>query len=199
MALQQQRKSGHHFWSELGHYGSRRALLTARTTDRRDRHWRTSSPQLASFSRIDTFFRTAFSAYTRVIADVASVPVRGRRSKHADVRRSNANWAINIMGCGGNARIGVVYGIPRGYMARASRSGSCEHGYSDQRSQQKFGFSHFLSPCSKPVTPGYLITRLAAELPYSGTRQLVFEHGITFTRVGLLPPSTRRLWAIGRY
>src|ERR1700726_481044 len=60
------------------------------------------------------------------------VPAPGRCSKCADARRWNADTAVNITGGGGGARIGVQYEVPRGYMALASHSGSCEHGGSDQ-------------------------------------------------------------------
>src|SRR5258707_11353065 len=84
----------------------------------------------------------------RVIADVASAPVRGRRSKRADARRSNADRSVNIliMGGGGSARIGVLCEMPRGYMARVSHSGSCENGCGDQCGRQKFKLSHLISP-----------------------------------------------------
>jgi len=71
---------------------------------------------------------TSFSAYKRVIADVAIFPVRGRRGKCSDARRRNADTAVNMTGVGGGARIGVFCVVPRGYMALASHSGSCEHG-----------------------------------------------------------------------
>jgi hypothetical protein len=99
-----------------------------------------------SFSRIDPFLCAAFSAHKRVTGDVASFPVRGRRRKCADARRSNADTAVNITGCGGSACIGVLCDMPRDYMARASHSGSCEHGRGDQCSRQKFKLSHLISP-----------------------------------------------------
>jgi hypothetical protein len=109
----------------------------------------------ASYSPTDPFLSVAFSAYTRVIADVASSPVRGRRSKRAEARRSNADRAVNIMSGGGSARIGVPCEMPRGYMARASHSGSCEHGCGDQCSRQKFKLSHLISPLhEKPTASG---------------------------------------------
>ena len=87
----------------------------------------------------------------RVIADVASSPVRGRRSKRADARRSDADRAANIMGGVGNARICVHREMPRGYVARASHSGSCEHDCGDQCSRQKFGLSHFSLQLADPL------------------------------------------------
>jgi hypothetical protein len=100
----------------------------------------------ASHSRTDPFLCTAFSAYTRVITDVAIFPVRGRRRECADTRRWNAGTAVNMTGGGRGARIGVLCAVPRGYMARASHSGSCEHGCGDQCSRQKFKLSHLISP-----------------------------------------------------
>jgi hypothetical protein len=88
----------------------------------------------------------AFSAYKRVIADVASSPGRRPRSKCAGARRSNADTAVNMTGGGGSARIGVLCEMPRGYMARASRSGSCKHGCGDQCGRQRFKLSHLISP-----------------------------------------------------
>ena len=72
----------------------------------------------ASHSRTDPFLCAAFSAYKRVIADVAIFSVRGRWRKCADARRSNADRAVNsyMMGGGGSARIGVFCEMPRGYM-----------------------------------------------------------------------------------
>jgi hypothetical protein len=99
------------------------------------------------------FLCVAFSAYKRVIADVAIFPVRGRWRKCADARRSNADRAVDMymMGGGGSARIGVRCEMPRGYMVRASHSGSCEHGCGDQCSRQKFGFSHFVLHLAGPL------------------------------------------------
>jgi pimeloyl-ACP methyl ester carboxylesterase len=109
----------------------------------------------ASFSRTDPFLCSAFSAHKRVIADVASSSVQGRRSKCTDARRSNADTAVNITGDGGSARIGVLCEMSRGYMARASHSGSCEHGCGDQCSRQKFKLSHLISPLhEKPTASG---------------------------------------------
>src|SRR5258705_2866085 len=45
------------------------------------------SPELRLTSRTDPFPCAAFSAYARVITDVAIFPVRGRRRKCADARR----------------------------------------------------------------------------------------------------------------
>src|SRR5450631_348278 len=84
------------------------------------------------------FSAQLFSAYKRVIADVAIFSVRGRRRKRADARRWNTDTAVNITSGGGGARIGMLCAVPRGYMALASHSGSCEHGCGDQRGRQKF-------------------------------------------------------------
>src|SRR5258707_11145847 len=54
--------------------------------------------------------------------------------------------AVNITGGGGGARIGAPCAVPRGYMARASHSGSCERDCGDQCSRQKFKLSHLISP-----------------------------------------------------
>jgi hypothetical protein len=99
----------------------------------------------ASRSGTDPFLCAAFSAYKRVIADVAIFSVR-RRRRNADARRSNADTAVNITGGGGGARIGVLCAVPRGYMALASHSGSCENGCGDQCSRQKFKLSHLIYP-----------------------------------------------------
>ena len=61
----------------------------------------------------------------------------------------------------------------RDYIVRASHSGCCEHGNSDQCSRQKFGFSHFFSP----FYSGCLTTKREFEPRYSGTRQPIFENG----------------------
>jgi len=107
----------------------------------------------------DPFLCAAFSAYKRVIADVAIFPVRGRRRKCTDARRSNADRAV-MMGGGGSARIGVLCEMPRGYMARESHSGSCEHGCGDQCSRQKFKLSHLISPLhEKPTACGSAFLR----------------------------------------
>ena len=45
------------------------------------------SPELRLTSRTDPFPCAAFSAYARVITDVAIFPVRGRRRQCADARR----------------------------------------------------------------------------------------------------------------
>src|SRR4029077_20125287 len=55
-----------------------------------------------------------------------------------------ARMPTGPLGGGGSARIGVL--CERGYMARASHSGSCEHGCGDQCSRQKFKLSHLISP-----------------------------------------------------
>jgi hypothetical protein len=91
------------------------------------------------------FSAQLFPAYKRVIADVAIFPVRGRRRKCADARRSNADRAV-MMGGGGSARIGVLCEMQRGYMAGASHSGLCEHGCGDQCSRQKPKLSHLIFP-----------------------------------------------------
>ena len=80
----------------------------------------------------------------RFARDIVSAP--GRCSKCADARRWNADTAVNETGGGGGARIGVLREVPRGYMARASHGGSCEHACSDQCSRQKFKLSHSNSP-----------------------------------------------------
>src|SRR5258706_9449214 len=54
--------------------------------------------------------------------------------------------AVNITGGGGGARIGAPCTVPRGFMARASHSGSCERGCGDHCSRQKFKLSHLISP-----------------------------------------------------
>jgi hypothetical protein len=102
------------------------------------------------------FSAQLFSAYKRVIADVAIFSVRGRRRKCADARRCNADTAVNMTGGGGGARIGMLGAVPRGYMALASHSGSCEHGCGDQCSRQKFKLSHQISPLhmKKPTACG---------------------------------------------
>ena len=53
---------------------------------------------------------------------------------------------VTISRAGRGTRVRVLYEVPRGYMARASHSGSCEHGCGDQRSQRKFKLSHLISP-----------------------------------------------------
>src|ERR1700694_2724689 len=53
---------------------------------------------------------------------------------------------VNITRAGRGTRIGVLCEVPRGYMAPASHSGSCEHGCGDQCSRQKFKLSHLISP-----------------------------------------------------
>src|SRR5260370_27990123 len=71
----------------------------------------------------------------------------GRCSKCADARRWNADTAVKILGGGEGARIGVLCEVlPRGYMARAGHSGSCERGCGDQCSRQKFKLGHLVSP-----------------------------------------------------
>jgi hypothetical protein len=77
--------------------GSRRALSTARTSkDPMYRRGMTAAddiipraaPHIAGPIHFSAqVFQHIFSAYKRVIADVASSPVRGRRSKCADARR----------------------------------------------------------------------------------------------------------------
>src|SRR5258705_13296754 len=117
----------------------------------------------ASHSRTDPFLCAAFSAHTRVITDVAIFPVRGRRKKCADARSLNADTAVNMTG----ARIGVLCEMPRGYMARMSHSGSCEHGGGDQCGRQKFKLSHLISPlhmkamclCSSDIFAASLLSR----------------------------------------
>jgi len=80
----------------------------------------------------------------RFARDIVPAPRRCR--KCADARRWNADMAVNITGGGGGARIGVHCAVPRGYMARASHSGSCDHGCGDQCCRQKFKLSHLISP-----------------------------------------------------
>jgi hypothetical protein len=55
-------------------------------------------PELRSWSQTDPFLCAALSAYTRVIADVAILPVR---------RRWNADMAVKLTGSGGGARMGI--------------------------------------------------------------------------------------------
>src|SRR5260370_41913962 len=75
-------------------------------------------------------------------------------SKRADARRWNAGTAVNITVSGEGARIGVLCEVPRGYMARASHSGSCKHGCGDQCSRQKFKLGHLVSPLHMKSQPG---------------------------------------------
>jgi len=104
------------------------------------------SPSFASYCRTDPFLRAAVSAYTRVIADVAIVPVRGRRRKCADARRRNAGTVVTITGGGRGVRIDVPRMVPRGYMTRASHSRGSDHGYGDQCGRQKVMTGHSTSP-----------------------------------------------------
>jgi hypothetical protein len=70
-------------------------------------------------------------------------------------RRGFARGAV-IPGLGGecaHARSKVakmpvnnLCGVPRGYVALASHSGSCEQGCGDQCSRQKFKLGHLISP-----------------------------------------------------
>jgi hypothetical protein len=127
--------------------GSRRAFSTARTSkDRCAGMGMTAAGDIIPRAATDPFLCSALSAHKRVIADVASSSVQGRRSNCTDARRSNADTAVNITGDGGSARIGVLCEMSRGYMARASHSGSCEHGCGDQCSRQKFKLSHLIYP-----------------------------------------------------
>jgi hypothetical protein len=136
--------------------GSRRAFSTARTSkDRCAGMGMTAAGDIIPRAATDPFLCSALSAHKRVIADVASSSVQGRRSNCTDARRSNADTAVNITGDGGSARIGVLCEMSRGYMARASHSGSCEHGCGDQCSRQKFKLSHLISPLhEKPTACG---------------------------------------------
>ena len=54
-----------------------------------------------------------------------------------------------IARAGRDARIGVLYEVPRGYMAISSHSGSCDHGCGDQCCRQQFQLSHSSSPFVK--------------------------------------------------
>src|SRR5260370_42666467 len=54
--------------------------------------------------------------------------------------------AVNTTGGGGGARMGAPGAVPRGSMARAGHSGSCERSCGDQCSRQKFKLSHLISP-----------------------------------------------------
>jgi len=110
------------------------------------------SQSCASHSRTDPFLCAAFSAYKRVITDVAIFPVRGRCRKCADAWRWNADTAVHITGGGGSARIGAPCAVPRGSMARASHSGSCQRGSGDQCSRQKFKLGHLISPFHMKAT-----------------------------------------------
>ena len=93
----------------------------------------------------------SFSAYTLVIADVASSPGGGRRTMRADARRPHAGRAAHSM-AGRNARIGVCCEMTRGHSARASHGGSCEHGRGDQRSRKTSGFDHFFLHLADPLS-----------------------------------------------
>ena len=69
----------------------------------------------------------------RGFARGAAVP--GLGGKCADARSKAAEMPVNNL-CG----------VPRGYLALASHSGSCEHGCRDQCSRQKFKLGHLISP-----------------------------------------------------
>src|SRR5258708_21126336 len=83
-------------------------------------------------------------------------------SKCPDARRWNADTAVNITVSGEGAitvsgegaRIGVLCEVPRGYMARASHSGSCMHGCGHHCSRQKFKLGHLVSPLHMKSQPG---------------------------------------------
>ena len=87
----------------------------------------------------------------RGLSPTSQVPPSEGAVANAPTRRSNADRAANIMGRVGNARICVHREMPRGYVARASHSGSCEHDCGDQCSRQKFGLSHFSLQLADPL------------------------------------------------
>ena len=86
-----------------------------------------------------------FSAYKAVVADVAIFSIRGGRKRSTDARRSNADSTVKVMGGGRGVRIGALRVVPRSHMARASHSGSCKHGCSDQSGRQ-VNPGHSISP-----------------------------------------------------
>src|SRR5260370_22420878 len=59
--------------------------------------------------------------------------------------------SANITRAGRVTRIGVSCEVPRGYVALASHSRSCEHSCGDQCSRQKFKLSHSISPKANSV------------------------------------------------
>jgi hypothetical protein len=118
-----------------GHSSKKRA---ARGLQFSECEWPT---ELRSYSRTDAFLCGAFSAYARVIANVAILSVRGRR-QCVDARRWNADMAVNISGSGMGARIGFLCGVPLGYVFLASHDGCREHRGGDQSRRQELDCGH---------------------------------------------------------
>ena len=107
-------------------------------------------------SRLPGWFRADGSISRRGFA--RSVVIPGLAGKCAHARSRDAAWPVNITRVGRDTRIGVRCELPRGYMALASHSGSCEHGCGDQCSRQKFKLSDSGSPSiEKPTAFGFSI------------------------------------------
>jgi hypothetical protein len=86
-----------------------------------------------------------FSAYERIIADVAIFSVR-RRRQCADTGRRNADTAITITGNGVGSGLGFACDVPLGRVVIASHGRRCEHGSSDRSCRQQFEYGHGISP-----------------------------------------------------
>ena len=125
----------------------------------------------------------------RVIADVAIFPVRGRRRKCADARRSNAARAVNMymMGGGGSALASAAR--CRELHGSCAHSGSCEQGCGDRSAGRSLDLVISFS-IWQPITR---IVCLADVGPRCyGTRQPILEHDHASTR---LPADRFRLKA----
>jgi hypothetical protein len=94
--------------------------------------------------------------------------VPGLGGKCADARSKAAEMPVNNL-CW----------VPRGYLALASHSGSCEHGCGDQCSRQKFKLGHLISPLDvksqQCVAP---LCKWSSDRPI----EVTFPHGLSTPR-----------------
>jgi hypothetical protein len=87
----------------------------------------------------------AGSAMQTAAAVTVTTKAVTERTTEAAAKMISITFA-NITRTGHGTRVGVLCAVPRGHMALASHSGSCEHSCGDQCSRQKFKLRHSMLP-----------------------------------------------------
>ena len=104
------------------------------------------APHIAATVPSESATQTAGAVTVTTLADTG-----GTTERVAKVIAAKTIASANITRAGRVTRIGVSCEVPRGYVALASHSRSCEHGCGDQCSRQKFKLSHSISPKANSV------------------------------------------------
>jgi hypothetical protein len=122
----------------------------------------------------------AFSAYERVIADVAIFSVRRRRQWYV-TRRRNADTAITMTGSGVGSGLGFARKVPLGQVVIASHGGRCQHSSNDHSCRQRLEYGQGINPSYVVAQSGFSrrqtdqADRLVDEVGFQRKNKTVFE------------------------